>query len=155
MGQKLDYNLFATNQEDMEKDFVESCHKYGVKPGIYIGIRWNSFYGIHDFMVNGDNQFAENRQEYYNRMCEGMVEELTSRYGDIAIIWFDGGAYGPEMGGPDVLSIFERNQPNGLFYHNNQRADIRWGGSETGTVPYPCWGTFPFVPSREESIRKA
>lgn len=21
---------------------------------------------------------------------------------------------------------------------------IRWGGSETGTVPYPCWGTYPF-----------
>lgn len=127
---------------DIVKDFVASCRKYGVKPGIYIGIRWNSYFGIHDFKVNGDNQFAENRQQHYNRMCEGMVEELCSRYGDLAIIWFDGGAHGPEQGGPDVLSIFEKYQPNCLFYHNLQRADMRWGGSESGTVPYPCWGTF-------------
>ena len=129
---------------DLVRDFVESCRKYDIEPGIYVGIRWNSFYGVHDFKMNGEGQFAQNRQDYYNRMCEEMVEELTSRYGDIAIIWFDGGAYGPELGGPDVLSIFEKNQPNSLFYHNLQRADIRWGGSETGTVSYPCWGTFPY-----------
>lgn len=129
---------------DIVRDFVNSCRKYGIAPGIYIGIRWNSFFGVHDFKVNGENEFAENRQAYYNKMCEGMVEELTSQYGELAIIWFDGGAHGPEKGGPDVLSIFEKNQPNGIFYHNTQRADIRWGGSESGTVPYPSWGTFPF-----------
>lgn len=127
---------------DIVRDFVNSCRKYGIKPGIYIGIRWNAFYGIHDFKVHGDGAFAKNRQAHYNRLCEGMVEELCSRYGDLAIVWFDGGAHGPEQGGPDVLSIFEKYQPNGLFYHNLQRADIRWGGSESGTVPYPCWGTY-------------
>lgn len=129
---------------DIVKDFVESCRKYGVLPGIYIGIRWNSFYGVYDFMVNGEGKFAENRQKYYNKICEGMVEELMSRYGDLAIVWFDGGAHGPEKGGPDVLSIFEKYQSNCIFYHNTQRADIRWGGSESGTVPYPSWGTYPF-----------
>ncbi|MEN8122235.1 MAG: alpha-L-fucosidase [Bacteroidota bacterium] len=129
---------------DIVRDFVNSCHKYGVKPGIYIGIRWNSFYGIHDFKVSGDDQFAQNRQQQYNRICEGMVDELCSRYGELAIVWFDGGAHGPEQGGPDVLSVFDKHQPNCLFYHNMQRADIRWGGSETGTVPYPCWSTYPY-----------
>jgi len=128
---------------DIVKDFVASCRKFGVQPGIYIGIRWNSFYGIHDFKIHGEGKFAENRQKHYNRMCEGMVEELMSRYGDLAIVWFDGGAYGPEQGGPDVLSVFEKHQPGCLFYHNLQRADMRWGGSESGTVPYPCWGSFP------------
>lgn len=130
---------------DIIRDFVASCRKYGILPGIYIGIRWNSFYGIYDFMVNGDkNKFGENRQAYYNRMCEGMTQELMSRYGDLAIVWFDGGAHGPEMGGPDVLPIVEKYQKQVIFYHNSQRADIRWGGSESGTVPYPCWGTYPF-----------
>ena len=129
---------------DILRDFKKSCEKYGILPGVYIGTRWNAFYGIYDFKVSGDNQFAENRQQHYNNMIEKIVEEIFSRYGDWAMVWFDGGAHGPEQGGPDVLSVFEKYQPNGLFYHNLQRADIRWGGSETGTVSYPCWGTFPY-----------
>ena len=29
---------------DIVRDFVNSCRKYDVKPGIYLGIRWNSFF---------------------------------------------------------------------------------------------------------------
>ena len=129
---------------DLLRDFKASCEKYGILPGVYIGIRWNSFYGIHDFRVHGDNTFAENRQKYYNTMVEKIVEEIFSRYGEWAMVWFDGGAHGPEQGGPDVLSVFEKYQPGALFYHNLQRADMRWGGSESGTIPYPCWATFPY-----------
>ena len=130
---------------DVVRDFVNSCRKYGIKPGIYIGIRWNSFLGVHDFMMPKDGtKFQENRQNFYNKMCEGMTEELMSRYGDLAIVWYDGGGHGPELGGADILPIVEKYQKNIIFYHNSQRADIRWGGSESGTVPYPCWGTYPF-----------
>ncbi len=130
---------------DVLKDFKASCEKYGIHPGVYIGIRWNSYYGIYDFKVQGEGSFAVNRQKNYNDMVERIVEEIFSRYGDWAMVWFDGGAHGPEQGGPDVLSVFEKYQSNSLFYHNLQRADMRWGGSESGMVPYPCWGTFPFV----------
>ncbi|MGJ7029563.1 alpha-L-fucosidase [Niabella hirudinis] len=129
---------------DLVRDFVNSCRRYGLKPGIYVGIRWNAFLGIHDFKVAGDDLFAKNRQAAYKRMCEGMVEELTTRYGDLFMIWFDGGASDPKTYGADVLPIVEKNQPGCLFYHNAQRADFRWGGSESGTVPYPCWSTYPF-----------
>jgi len=129
---------------DILREFKASCEKYGILPGVYIGTRWNAFYGIHDFKVHGDNAFAENRQKYYNTMIEKIVKEIFTNYGDWAMVWFDGGAHGPEQGGPDVLSVFEKYQPNCLFYHNLQRADMRWGGSESGTVPYPCWGTFPY-----------
>jgi alpha-L-fucosidase len=129
---------------DILRDFKASCEKYGILPGVYIGTRWNAFYGIHDFKVHGDNEFAQNRQKHYNTMIEKNVTEIFSNYGDWAMVWFDGGAHGPEQGGPDVLSVFEKYQPNSLFYHNLQRADMRWGGSESGTVPYPCWGTFTY-----------
>ncbi len=36
------------------KDFVDACRKHNIKPGIYLGIRWNSFFGVHDFKVNGE-----------------------------------------------------------------------------------------------------
>lgn len=137
---------------DIVRDFVNSCRKYGVRPGIYIGIRWNSFLGVHDFMMPKDGtKFQENRQAFYNKMCEGMTEELMSRYGDLAIVWYDGGGHGPELGGADILPIVEKYQKNIIFYHNSQRADIRWGGSESGMVSYPCWGTFPFPYSHSKS----
>jgi alpha-L-fucosidase len=125
------------------RDFVNSCRKYGVKPGLYLGIRWNSFFGVHNFQVNGEGEFRYNRQAYYNRMVEGMLKELCTRYGDLFEIWFDGGADHPDNGVPDVLPIVEQYQPDCLFYHNSQLAEARWGGSESGTVPYPCWATFP------------
>lgn len=137
---------------DIVRDFVNSCRKYDILPGIYIGIRWNSFLGVHDFMMPDDgSKFSENRQSYYNKMCEGMTEELMSRYGDLAIVWYDGGGHGPELDGPDILPIVEKYQKNIIFYHNTQRADIRWGGSESGTVSYPCWGTYPFSYSHSKN----
>lgn len=128
---------------DIVKDFVESCRKYGVKPGLYVGIRWNSLLGVHDFQVNGEGEFREKRQEWYKKMCEGIVTELCTNYGELFEIWFDGGADHPDNGAPDVLPIVKKYQPNCLFYHNLQLAEARWGGSESGTVPYPCWATFP------------
>lgn len=127
---------------DIVQEFVNSCNKFGVKPAIYIGIRWNAYMGVHDFFVDGNTAFSKNRQAYYNQYCEKMTTELVSRYGKFFFIWFDGGAHGPEQGGPDILPIVKKHQPEALFYHNLQRADVRWGGSESGTVPYPCWSTF-------------
>ncbi|MEC9135595.1 MAG: alpha-L-fucosidase, partial [Bacteroidota bacterium] len=92
---------------------------------------------------NGTGEFQKKRQAYYNQMVEGMVKELCTRYGPLFEIWFDGGASHPDLGAPDVLPIVKKYQPDCLFYHNNQLAEARWGGSESGTVPYPCWATFP------------
>jgi len=87
---------FQDGKGDLVRDFVASCRKYGILPGLYIGIRWNSNYGVYDFMVHNDNSpFAKNRQEHYNKLCEQMTEELMSRYGELAMVWFDGGAHGP------------------------------------------------------------
>ncbi|MEG0648034.1 MAG: alpha-L-fucosidase, partial [Bacteroides sp.] len=140
---------------DIVRDFVNSCRKYGVQPGIYIGIRWNSLLGIHNFKAEGEGEFARNRQLWYKRLCEKMVEEICTRYGDLFMIWFDGGADDPRGDGPDVEPIVNKYQPNCLFYHNIDRADFRWGGSETGTVGYPCWSTFPVPCSHHKKIESA
>ncbi len=138
---------------DIVRDFVHSCRKYGIRPGIYLGIRWNSFFGVHNFRVEGEGEFRKNRQVYYNHMVEGMVKEICTRYGELFEIWFDGGADSPDRGAPDVLPIVKKYQPNCLFYHNAQLAEARWGGSETGTVGEPCWATFPF-PSTDGKLYK-
>ena len=140
---------------DIVRDFVNSCRKYGIQPGIYVGIRWNSLFGIHNFKAEGDGNFAKNRQEWYRRYCERMVTELCTRYGDLFMIWFDGGADDPRGMGPDVEPIVNRYQPDCLFYHNVDRADLRWGGSESGTVGYPCWSTFPYPYSHNRNNESA
>lgn len=76
---------------------------------MYLGIRWNARLGIYDFKVQGDGEFAQNRQHAYKKMCEGMVEEITTRYGDLFMIWFDGGASDPRTYGADVLPIVQKN----------------------------------------------
>ena len=85
---------------DIIRDFKASCEKYDILPGVYIGTRWNAFYGIHDFKVHGDNAFAQNRQKHYNTMIEKIVKEIFTNYGDWAMVWFDGGAHGPQQGWP-------------------------------------------------------
>mgnify|MGYP000341600133 CR=1 FL=1 len=40
-----------------------------------------------------------------------MVEELCTRYGDLYMIWFDGGADDPRGDGPDVEPIVNKYQP--------------------------------------------
>ena len=136
---------FQNGKGDIVRDFVYSCRKYGVEPGIYVGIRWNSYLGVHDFKIEGSSEFVKRRQAAYKYMCEQMVTELCTRYGKLFMIWFDGGADDPSKNGPNILPIVTKYQPNCLFYHNAQKADFRWGGSESGTVPYPSWSTFPFV----------
>lgn len=137
---------------DIVGDFVKSCRKYGIQPGIYIGIRWNSLFGIHNFEAEGDSEFAKNRQQWYRRYCERMTEELMSKYGDLFMVWYDGGADDPKGMGPDVEPIVRKLNPDCLFYHNTESADFRWGGSETGTVGYPNWSSFPTPFSHNKNL---
>lgn len=128
---------------DIVANFVNSCRKYGIEPGLYIGIRWNSHLGISNFNPYGEGEKYEVRKAWYRHYCEQMVEELCTGYGPLFMVWFDGGADDPNGNGPDVEPIFAKFQPDCLFYHNTERADLRWGGTESGIVGNPCWSTFP------------
>lgn len=143
---------WGDGKRDLVAEFHASCEKYGVLPGIYLGTRWNAQLGVFDFKVTERSTIT---QPQYNQLIEREVEEICTRYGPWFEFWFDGGAHGPEQGGPDVLAIVERHQPQAVFYHNLQRADARWGGSESGTVPYPCWATFPYVATGSGGSAKA
>lgn len=146
---------FQDGKGDILRDFVNSCRKYDIKPGVFIGLRWNALLGVHDFDVDGTGNFRENRQKWYKKMVEGMVKEICTNYGELFEIWFDGGADSPETGAPDILPIVQQYQPSCFFYHNKQLAEARWGGSESGTVNYPCWVTFPYNSTGAgESARK-
>lgn len=125
---------------DMVGEFVASCHKYDIAPGLFIGLRNNCWWNVDQYKIrNGDST----QQATYNRFCEQQVEELCTRYGPLFEIWIEGGTISPAEGGPDILPIIEQHQPNTIFYHSPERGDHRWVGNEHGQAGYPCWSTMP------------
>jgi len=132
---------------DLVKDFVESCRRAKIKPGLYMSCFRNGWWKVDRYRVNygkggpGQAKFA--------KTCERMVEELCSRYGELVQIWFDAGMIAPADGGPDVLPIVDKHQPNMVFYHSPQRREHRWIGNEAGFAGYPCWATMPDIKTAE------
>ena len=131
---------------DVVGDFVESCRKADIAPGIYFSTHRNVYWEVWGHYVNWGKGKGTDKQAAFNRIAEKMTEELCSRYGPLVQIWFDAGVKSPQEGGPDVLPIFEKHQPKSVFYHSVQRCDHRWIGNEAGHAGYPCWATMPGRP---------
>ena len=128
---------------DVVADFVASCRKADIRPGIYFSTHRNVYWEVWGHYVDWGKGKGTDRQAKFNRVAEKMTDELCSRYGPLVQIWYDAGVKTPQQGGPDVLPIFEKHQPNSVFYHSGQRSDHRWIGNEAGRSGYPCWATMP------------
>lgn len=128
---------------DVVADFVTSCRKAGIRPGIYFSTHRNVYQTVWGHYVDWGKGRGTEKQKAYNRIAEGQLEELCSRYGELVQIWFDAGVKLPHEGGPNVLPIFEKYQPNSVFYNSSRRSDHRWIGNENGRASYPCWATMP------------
>jgi alpha-L-fucosidase len=128
---------------DVVGDFVASCRKVGIRPGIYFSVHRNVYHQVWGHYVDWGKGRGTPAQERFNRIAEKMMEELCSRYGSLVEIWFDAGTKTPLEGGPDMLPIFEKHQRDSVFYSSTQRADHRWIGNEAGHAADPCWATMP------------
>ncbi len=140
-----DYSVQNTpwknGQGDLVRDFVNSCRKYGINPGIYSSSSANGYYKVDNpgLVVTHDSL----AQKEYNKVVETQLTELWSNYGDLFEIWFDGGVLPPEKGGADIVPILNKHQPNAIIFQGPYEFKnlIRWVGNEEGVAPYPCWST--------------
>jgi alpha-L-fucosidase len=126
---------------DIAADFVESCRKAGIKPGFFFSVHRNAYWKVWGHYVDWGEGKGTPEQEDFNRVAEKMAEELWSRYGPHIQCWFDVGTKLPHEGGPDMLPVFDKYQPNSVFYHSSLRSEHRWVGNEDGYANYPCWAT--------------
>ncbi|MEN8228774.1 MAG: alpha-L-fucosidase [Bacteroidota bacterium] len=133
---------------DIVKDFVESCRRAGIKPGIYFSTHRNIYWTVWGHYVDWGEGKGTPRQEEFNRVAEKMAEELWSRYGPLVQCWFDAGTKLPHEGGPDVIPLFDKYQPGSVFYNSSLRSDHRWVGNEAGYANYPCWATVGTQPGQ-------
>jgi alpha-L-fucosidase len=140
-----DYSIksspWKNGQGDILAEFIESCKKYGVRPGVYYSASANGYLKVDNpGLVKGNNP---EQQKAYNATVEKQLEELYAGYGKFFEVWFDGGCLPPEKGGPDIVSLLHQYQPQAVVFQGPEgtKSLIRWVGNELGVAPYPCWST--------------
>lgn len=126
---------------DIVADFVASCRKYGIKPGIYANMATNGYLWVDNpGLVQPGSPIT---QEQYSDIIMRQLTELWGNYGPLFEVWFDGGILSPAQGGADVLSLIRKLQPEAIAFQGPYGYEnlIRWVGNEVGAAPDPCWAT--------------
>ncbi len=125
---------------DVCRAFVDACVKYGLKPGFYYTTVCNGYYDINNSIPQDTRREA---YQAYVKCVEAQVEELWSNYGPLVEIWFDGGVIPPEQGGPDLLPLLQKYQPDAICFQGPRTwpHNVRWVGNEDGLAPENCWAT--------------
>lgn len=129
---------------DVVKDFVNSCRKAGIRPGIYYSLNQNYYLNSGHGLVQNTTLVpgqAKVSQELYGKIVVAQMKELWTNYGELSEIWFDGGCSVP--GTNDIVSnLLEQLQPHAVYFGGcAKQNNIRWIGTESGEPGYPIWST--------------
>ncbi len=129
---------YKNGKGDIVAEFVSSCKKYGIRPGIYCSAAFNQYFNVENpgKVIDGDIE----KQKQYNEIVLKQLSELWKNYGDWFEIWFDGGVLPVNQGGPDITSLLHELQPNAVVFQGpiGTRSLIRWVGNESGIAPENC-----------------
>ena len=109
---------------DLVAEHVAACRKVGIKPGLY-------------FTTTDAYQSAQNISAAARRAAQlQQITELTTKYGELAYLWFDHHAV---QSSSDLWfaidNIVRKNQPNAVVLG----MDTSQVGGEGGFAPYPWW----------------
>jgi len=79
----------------------------------------------------------------YDQYYLAQLTELASHYGNLVEFWLDGaGSAGRTYDFQKIVDTLRTYQPNTMVFADVglfQYADLRWVGSENGTIPYQNW----------------
>ena len=100
---------------DPMKELAKACKKHGLGLGFYYSHNQDwTFPGG----GNGPKKTADGTdvgfKYYYENKCRAQVEEITTQYGPIAIVWFDTPGRIPEEYVKELVGIVRKNQPKAL-----------------------------------------
>jgi len=128
---------------DVVRDFIASCKKYDIKPGLYASAGYPEWWGSDNPGAHNPAliPWAKKTQKDWNKACGIMLRELWTNYGELTEIWFDGGVVPVAQGGPDLIPIMQKHQSKAIVFGSPAPGGIRWSGNEVGLAPYPCWST--------------
>jgi len=140
-----DYSIkntpYKNGKGDIVAEFIASCKKYNIKPGLYYSSSVNAYLNVDNPGTVRSGDIEE--QKKYNTIVENQLTELWTNYGELFEIWFDGGCLPVEKGGPNILPLLKKYQPNAIVFQGpkDTKSLIRWVGNENGVAPLNCWST--------------
>jgi alpha-L-fucosidase len=124
---------------DVLADLSASCRKRGIKLGVYLSPRDDTF-GV----ATGGKCPTPELLDRYTRIYRRQLTEVLSRYGEMFEVWFDGSNV------IEVGDILKQYAPKAMIFQGKY-ATIRWVGNEDGVAPYPAWNAV----SEEARLRGA
>src|SRR6201996_236175 len=115
---------------DLVRMVSDSARSHGLRFGVYLS-PWDRH----------DPRYKD--PAAYDKYYLSMLEELASHYGPLTEFWLDGaGSAGRTYDFDKIVQALRTYQPNTLVFADTalyKNADLRWVGSEDGTVPYENW----------------
>lgn len=143
---------------DVVADFIASCRKYGIKPGLYASTGRNNYFGVSDLKA-GYKTIPDGKWNRYRELVRTQLTELWSNYGELFEIWFDGGNLPAGRGAREIEELIAKLQPNAVVFGGDPARNVccRWVGNENATSPYDCWSrwTPPEKEGYPEYLKKA
>jgi alpha-L-fucosidase len=142
----IKYSPYKDGKGDIVREMSEACRRHGLEFGLYLS-PW-------------DRNHAEYGRPAYVEYYHNQLQELTTQYGPLVEVWFDGanggdGYYGGarerrKIDGhtyyqwDKVREIVRKNQPNAVMFADSDM-DVRWVGNEEGIAGDPCWPTWDYT----------
>ncbi len=125
---------------DVVQELADACEEYGLKLGLYLS-PW-------------DRNHAEYGTDTYITYFRNQLTELTTKYGDVFEVWFDGANGGTGYYGganedrkvdrktyydwTNTRQIVRDNQPDAMMF-SDAGPDVRWVGNESGWAGETNW----------------
>ncbi|NDV62076.1 alpha-L-fucosidase [Puniceicoccales bacterium CK1056] len=100
---------------DPMKELSDACQKAGLGFGFYYSHNQDWTYpGGHNGPDKKENGESASFDDYFREKCLPQVEEITTQYGPIALVWFDTPGEMPKHYVEQLVEVVRRNQPNAL-----------------------------------------
>ena len=102
-------------KRDPMKDLAKACKEEGIGFGFYYSHNQDwTFPGGGNGPVKDAEGNAVDFDDYFKKKCLPQVEEITSEYGPIELVWFDTPGDMPKKYVEQLINVVRKNQPNAL-----------------------------------------
>ncbi|MEI6654278.1 MAG: alpha-L-fucosidase [Verrucomicrobiota bacterium] len=139
---------YKDGKGDIVREFADACNKHDFELGVYVS-PWDR------------NSEHYGTPKYVTDVYHEQIRELTTQYGKLFEVWFDGanggsGYYGGKGGKRriDAKTYYNwqvawdmvlKNQPDAIIF-SDVGPGVRWCGNEKGHAGDPCRATIDFPP---------